>query len=71
MARVDITAYQLEVLVAAACQYELVLELLMLIREIHNGHELGPDDSELIRSASLAALVAKAERLNQGIDHPA
>lgn len=68
MTRVDVTTHQLEVLVEAACQYELVMELLSIIHEMYNGHELGPNDSELIKSASVAALLAKAERLNQGID---
>ncbi|WP_019142875.1 hypothetical protein [Noviherbaspirillum massiliense] len=44
------------------------MELLLTIREMYNGNELEADASELIESASVAALLAKAERLNQGID---
>ncbi len=68
MARVDVRVQQLELLVEAACRYGVVMELLLTIREMYNGNELEADASELIESASVAALLAKAERLNQGID---
>lgn len=68
MASGDETALKLEILVEAACRYGLVMDLLTVIHEMHNGHPLDESDSHLLNSASIAALLAKAERVNQGID---
>jgi hypothetical protein len=64
----DITTRQLEILVEAACRYGVVLDLLSVIHELRNGRQLDSADSDLLDAASVAALLAKLERLNQGID---
>ena len=68
MALSDITARQLEILVEAACRYGVVLDLLSVIHMLRNGRELGSADADLLDAASVAALIAKLERVNQGID---
>lgn len=68
MALADITTRQLEMLVEAACRYGVVLDLLSVIHEMRNGRQLAPDDSNLLDAASVAALLARLERRNQGID---
>ncbi|TCS37847.1 hypothetical protein EDC30_103139 [Paucimonas lemoignei] len=72
MARVEYEAYKLEVLVEAACRYTLVMDLLSAIhdmqKEMRNGQPINFAESELLNTASVAALLARAERLNQGID---
>jgi hypothetical protein len=68
MARVDLTAYQLENLVEAACQYATVMELLSVIHSMRNREELESSESDILNVASVAALLARAQRLNQGID---
>jgi hypothetical protein len=68
MATADVTTRQLEVLVEAACRYGVVLELLSVIHELQNGRQLAPADSTLLDAASTASLLARLERLNQGID---
>jgi hypothetical protein len=71
MARIDLVSYQLEVLVEAACQYKIVMELLSAIHDLHNGRELEAPYEKLMQSASIAALLAKVEREKQGIDFAA
>lgn len=72
MARVEYEAYKLEILVEAACRYTLVMDLLSAIhdiqQEMRNGQPINIADSDLLNTASVAALLARAERLNQGID---
>lgn len=72
MARADYEAYKLEILVEAACRYSLVMDLLATIHEMQtemrNGQPVNFADSELLNTASVAALLARAERLSQGID---
>jgi hypothetical protein len=68
MAFTDTTTRQLEILVEAACRYRVVLDLLSVIHELRNGRQLDPDDANLLDAASVAALIARLERLNQGID---
>ena len=72
MARAEYEAYKLEVLVEAACRYSLVMDLLSAIHDMQNGMRNGQQmscaDSELMNTASVAALLARAERLSQGID---
>jgi hypothetical protein len=68
MAFTDMTTRQLEILVEAACRYRVVLDLLSVIHELRNGRQLDPDDANLLDAASVAALIARLERLNQGID---
>ncbi|MDB5770736.1 MAG: hypothetical protein JWM42_1110 [Burkholderia sp.] len=68
MALSDITTRQLEILVEAACRYGVVLDLLSVIHMLRNGRELGSADADLLDAASVAALIAKLERVNQGID---
>lgn len=72
MARAEYEAYKLEILVEAACRYSLVMDLLSTIREMQtemrNGQPVNFANSELLNTASVAALLARAERLNQGID---
>lgn len=74
MVRVEYEAYKLEILVEAACRYTLVMDLLSAIhdmqKEMRNGQPINLADSEfeLLNTASVAALLARAERLNQGID---
>jgi hypothetical protein len=59
---------QLELLVEAACRYGVVLDLLSAIHELRNGRQLDLADANLLDAASVAALLARLERLNQGID---
>jgi hypothetical protein len=68
MARTDHVSYQLEVLVEAACQYKIVMELLSAIHDLHNGRELQAPYDKLMQCASVAALLARVEREKQGID---
>ncbi|SNS27590.1 hypothetical protein SAMN06265795_10213 [Noviherbaspirillum humi] len=68
MARVDDTAYQLENLVDAACEYGIVMELLTVIHELCNRRQLLGEDNELLNVASVAALLARAQRQNLQID---
>lgn len=72
MARAEYEAYKLEVLVEAACRYTLVMDLLSVIHDMHtemrNGQQINFAESELLNTASVAALLARAERINQGID---
>lgn len=68
MARTEFDAYKLEILVEAACRYALVMDLLSLIHDLRNGQEIDFDESELLKTASVAATLAKAERLHQGLD---
>jgi hypothetical protein len=68
MAIADVTTRQLEVLVEAACRYGVVLELLSVIHELKNGRQLDSADATLLDAASTASLLARLERLNQGID---
>ena len=68
MARVDVTAYRLESLVEAACQYSTVMELLSAIHNLCNRDELESADNELLNVASVAALLARAQRVNQDAD---
>ncbi|WP_382242236.1 hypothetical protein [Herbaspirillum sp. GCM10030257] len=62
------TARQLEIFVEAACHYGLVLELLSVIHDMRNGRQLDAEDAQLVNTASIAALLAKVERSNRGID---
>jgi hypothetical protein len=55
-------------MVEAACRYGIILELLSVIHEMRNGRQLDREDSDLLNTASVAALLARAERLNKGID---
>lgn len=66
--RTECEAYKLEILVEAACRYALVMDLLFLIHDMRNGQQLDIAESELLNTASVAALLARAERLCQGID---
>lgn len=68
MVRSEYEAYKLEILVEAACRYTLVMDLLSLIHDMRNGEPINFAESELINTASVAALLARAERLSQGID---
>jgi hypothetical protein len=68
MAIADVRARQLEVLVEAACRYGVVLELLSAIHELQNGRQLDSADATLLDAASTASLLARLERLHQGID---
>lgn len=72
MVRAEYEAYKLEILVEAACRYTLVMDLLATIhdmqREMRNGQQVNIADSELLNTASVAALLARAERINLGID---
>jgi len=68
MVRSEYEAYKLEILVEAACRYTLVMDLLSVIRDMRNGEPINFADSELLNTASVAALLARAERLSQGID---
>lgn len=68
MGPAHVTTRQLEVMVEAACRYGIILELLSVIHEMRNGRQLDRADSDLLNTASVAALLAKAERLNKGID---
>lgn len=68
MARVDVTAYRLESLVEAASQNSTVMELLSAIHNLCNRDELESADNELLNVASVAALLARAQRSNQDID---
>lgn len=72
MARAEYEAYKLEILVEAACRYTLVMDLLLAIHdmqtEMRNGQQINFADSELLNTASVAALLARAERRSQGID---
>jgi hypothetical protein len=68
MALADITTRQLEILVEAACRYGVVLELLSAIHEMRNGRQLDSADASLLDAASVASLLARLERVNQGID---
>ncbi|WP_194721016.1 hypothetical protein [Noviherbaspirillum malthae] len=52
----------------AACHYGLVLELLSAIHEMQNGRELDDADARLVNTASIAALLARVERSERGID---
>ncbi len=69
MARVEFEAYKLEILVEAACRYALVMELLSVIHDMRNGQSVDIAESALLNAASVAAPLARAERLSQGIDH--
>lgn len=62
------TVQQLEILVEAACHYGVVLELLSAIHDMQNGRPLDPEETKLVHSASIAALLAKVERSRRGID---
>jgi hypothetical protein len=68
MAIADITTRQLEILVEAACRYRVVLDLLLAIHELRSGRQLDSAEADLLDAASVASLLAKLERLNQGID---
>lgn len=68
MVRSEYEAYKLEILVEAACRYTLVMDLLSLIHDMRNGEPINFAESELINTASVAALLARAERISQGID---
>ncbi len=68
MARMEQEAYKLEILVEAACRYSLVMDLLCVIHDMRNGQKIDSAESELLNTASVAALLARAERLSQGID---
>jgi hypothetical protein len=68
MAQTELNAYKLEILVEAACRYALVMELLTIIHDMRNGRPIDFAESELLNAASFAAPLARAERLNQGID---
>ncbi len=68
MNRTEGQAYKLEILVEAACRYSLVMDLLTLVHDIRNGRQIDPAKSELLNTASIAALLARAERRNHGID---
>lgn len=72
MARAEYEAYKLEILVEAACRYSLVMDLLATIHEMQtemrNGQQVDFTNSELLNTASVAALLARAERISQGID---
>lgn len=69
MARVEFEAYKLEILVEAACRYALVMDLLSVIHDMRNGQSVDIAESALLNAASVAAPLARAERLSQGIDH--
>jgi hypothetical protein len=72
MARAEYEAYKLEILVEAACRYTLVMDLLCAIhdmqKDMRNGQQINFAESELLNTASVAALLARAERRSQGID---
>lgn len=68
MARTEHEAYKLEILVEAACRYALVMDLLSLIHDMRTGQQVSLAESELMNTASVAALLARAERLSQGLD---
>lgn len=68
MALADTTAVRLEILVEAACRYELVMDLLSAIHDLRNGRTLDPVETKLLDAASIAALLAKLERVQQGLD---
>lgn len=68
MVRSEYEAYKLEILVEAACRYTLIMDLLSVIREMRNGEPINFAESELLNTASVAALLARAERRSQGID---
>jgi hypothetical protein len=68
MAATEHTVRQLEILVEAACHYGIVLELLSAIHDMQNGRPLDAADARLVNTASIAALLARAERSNRGID---
>ncbi|RJG03071.1 hypothetical protein [Noviherbaspirillum sedimenti] len=68
MVRTEYEAYKLEILVEAACRYALVMDLLSLIHDMRTGQQMSLAESELMNTASVAALLARAERLSQGID---
>ncbi len=69
MDRVEFDAYKLEILVEAACRYALVMELLSVIHDMRNGQPIDFAESDLLKAASVAAPLARAERLSQGIDY--
>lgn len=68
MASADRTAKQLEILIEAACHYGLVLDLLSVIHDMQNGRQLDYEDKQLVNTASIAALLARVERVDRGID---
>ena len=68
MVRSECEAYKLEILVEAACRYALVMDLLSLIHDMHNGQQINLAESELLNTASIAAILARAERLRHGLD---
>lgn len=68
MAPADVAATQLELLIEAACRYGPVMDLLSVIHQMRNGRHLELADTDLLDAASIAALLARAERLSQGID---
>jgi hypothetical protein len=68
MALAEFKARQLEILVEAACRYGVVLDLLTAIHALRNGRQLDSADANLLDAASVASLLAKLERVNQGID---
>jgi len=68
MAPAEIAATQLEMLVEAACRYRPVMDLLTAVHEIRNGRDPDDDAADLLDAASVAALLARAQRINDGID---
>jgi hypothetical protein len=68
MSAAEHTARQLEILVEAACHYGLVLDLLSVIHDMQNGRQLDSAEEQLVNSASIAALLARVERVDRGID---
>lgn len=68
MALARVTTRQLEILVEAACQYGLIMDLLRAIHDMRNGRQLDSAEADLLNTASIAALLAKVERVNKGID---
>jgi hypothetical protein len=66
MPAIDVTT--LETLVEAACRYGTVLDLLSVIHDMRKGQTLESTEADLLDTASIAALLAKVERINQGID---
>jgi hypothetical protein len=65
---VELNAYRMQTLVEAASRYGTVLQLLELVRAMQEGKKMNDEEILFLEAASTASLLAKATRLNDGVD---
>lgn len=68
MSPVELNTYRMQTLVEAASRYGTVLQLLELVRAMREGKKMNDEDLSFLDAASTASLLAKASRLNEGVD---